>query len=210
MNEQVTKEQIRKRQKNLLKWIGIIGGCAILLSLIALILINQFLPKEDDAPKKEIYFYPISDENIFDNSQYLAKDLQIYYCENSDGTGRTAPITDDEAVGAEVLFAKLYLEYLINGDEQALRAVCTQNYLEKNPISDFTQQMLYDMHIYYENTEAQQDGTKRVTYRLEYKILRNNGTYRRDVGSDGAKPEWLVLSVSPDQTNIRIDDVIRR
>ena len=210
MNEQATNEQIRKRQKNLLKWIGIIFGGAILLSVIALIFLNLLLPKEDDAPKKEIYFYPVSDENIFENPQYLAKDLQVYYCENSDGTGRTFTIDDTETVGAEVLFAKLYLEYLINGDEQALRAACTEDYLKKDPIPDFTQQMLYDMCIFYENTEAQSDGSKKVTYRLEYKILKNNGTYRRDVGSDGAKPEWLVLNVSPDQTNIRIDGIVRR
>lgn len=210
MDGQVTNAQIKKRQKNLLKWIGLILGGAILLVVIAVIVLNQLLPKEEDTPKKEIYFYPVSDENIFENPQYLAKDLQIYYCENSDGTGRTAPISADEAVGAEVLFAKLYLEYLINGDEQALRAICTEEYLKSNPISDFTQQMLYDMHIYYENTESQTDGSKRVTYRLEYKILRNNGTYRRDVGSDGAKPEWLVLNVAPNQMDIRIDGIVRR
>ena len=82
-------------------------------------------------------------------------------------------------------------------------------YLKENQIPDFTQQMIYESHIYYYSTEAQKDGSKLVTYRLEYKIYQNNGTYRRDVGSDSPKPEYLVLWVSPDESDIKIERIVR-
>ena len=153
----------------------------------------------------------MTDENIFENLQYVSKNRTIYYCDDSYGYEHSAPITEENRTEyeAEVLFAEVYLNMVILGDETALRGMCSQSYLEKNSIPDFTQQMLYDINIYAYRTEHLDDGGKLVTYKLMYKIMQNNGTYRRDVGSDGARPEYLVLRVSADGTSIKIEDILR-
>ena len=210
MNRQeITPEQIKKSRAKAVRITLFVLGGLVLLSVLALLLLHWLLPEKEAETKKDLYFYPVSDQNVFENSAYLAKDRQIYYCENPDGSGRTAVLSEDENFDAKVRFLEGYLNCLILGDETALRALCTENYLKRNEIPDFTQQMLYDMHLYYYSTEVQQDGGQLVTYRLEYKFYQNNGTYRRDVGSDGSKPEYLVLWVSADGTNIKINDIVR-
>ena len=74
----------------------------------------------------------------------------------------------------------------------------------------FTQQMLYQICIYYCGAETDGDGSQRVTYRVDYMIRKNNGSFRRDVGSDAIRPQYVVLLVSPDGQSIAIDDVYTR
>ena len=166
----------------------ILGGIVLLL-LTTVVLLYLLLPEKKPEPQKEIRFYPVVEQNIFENQQYLAKDRSVYYCEDPAGYGRTTVITD--------------------ADRETLKTLCTAEFLKAQPLPDFTQQMLYDMHIYYQDEEPQEDGSKKFMYRLEYKIFQNNGTYRRDVGSDGAKAEYLVLWVSQDGTDIKIDEIRR-
>ena len=210
MNEEPLLEELKEKQKKNVKTILFIVGGILLVFLLALFLLNRFLPK-DEPGDPEIDFYPVTDENIFENSQYMSKNRTVYYCDSSAGYEHTSPITDENRgdYSAEVLFAETYLNTVILGDEEALRGMCSQEYLKENPISDFTQQMLYDICIYTHRTEHLDGGDRLVTYKLMYKFYRNNGTYRRDVGSDGARPEYLVLRVSADGSNICIDNILR-
>ena len=188
----------------------ILGGIVLLL-LTTVVLLYLLLPEKKPEPQKEIRFYPVVEQNIFENQQYLAKDRSVYYCEDPAGYGRTTVITDAdrETFDVKVRFVEIYLNCLISGDRETLKTLCTAEFLKAQPLPDFTQQMLYDMHIYYQDEEPQEDGSKKFMYRLEYKIFQNNGTYRRDVGSDGAKAEYLVLWVSQDGTDIKIDEIRR-
>ena len=45
--------------------------------------------------------------------------------------------------------------------------------------------------------ETDENGDKLVTYILEYMIYQNDGTFRRDVGSDAIRPQHVTLRVSP-------------
>ncbi len=211
VNQQPSTEQMKEKQKKNIKLVLLILAGLALLSVLALILIDQLLPKEQEQPQKDIYFYPVSEGNIFENEEYLALNRFVYYCDDPTGYGLTTQITDEDRMtfDVKVRYAETYLNTLILGDSTALRAMCTETYLKENKIPDFTQQMIYEAHIYYHSTEAQDDGSKLVTYRLEYKIYQNNGTYRRDVGSDSPKPEYLVLWVSPDEGDIKIEKILR-
>lgn len=201
-------ENGKKATKKAKKILLIVGGAFVAL-LLALLLFLWLLP-EKEQPQYDIYFYPVVDENIFENQQYLDKNRFVYYCDDPQGYGLTEQITDEDRASFDfkVQFAEIYLNCLISGDREMLRQLCSQEYLKKNAIPQFTQQMLYEMYIYYHSTERLDNGMERVTYKLNYKIFRNNGTYRRDVGSDGAKPEYLVLLVSPDRT-VRIENIMR-
>ncbi len=211
MDRPSNTEQIRKAQRKNIKLVLLILAGLALLSVLALLLIDQLLPKEQEQPQKDIYFYPVVEENILENEEYLALNRFVYYCEDPAGYGLTTQITDEDRMtfDVKVRFTETYLNTLILGDSAALRAMCTENYLKENQIPDFTQQMVYEAHIYYYSTEAQTDGSRLVTYRLEYKLYKNNGTYRRDVGSDSPKPEYLVLWVSPDEGDIKIERILR-
>ncbi len=210
MNEEPILEELKEKQKKNVKKIVYVLLGIVLAFLLALLVLSLLIPKEEQK-EKEIRFYPVTDENIFENSQYVSKNRTVYYCDSSAGYEYTTPITEENRTEyeAEVIFAEAYLNAVILGDEIALRQMCSADYLEKNPIADFTQQMLYDINIHTYRTEYLEDGSRLVTYKLMYKIYRNNGTYRRDVGSDGARPEYLVLRVSADGTTIQIDDILR-
>lgn len=210
MNEvPILEETGEKQKKNVKKTLCVLIGI-VLAFLLALLVLSLLIPDEKQE-EKEIRFYPVTDENIFENSQYVSKNRTVYYCDSSTGYEHTTPITEENRTEyeAEVIFTETYLNAVILGDENTLRQMCSTDYLEKNTISDFTQQMLYDINIHTYRTEYLEDGSRLVTYKLMYKIYRNNGTYRRDVGSDGARPEYLVLHVSTDGTTIKINDILR-
>lgn len=211
MNQPLDLEQMKQKQKKNIRLVLLILGGIVLMSILALLLLNWLLPEKESPPQKDIYFYPVVEGNIFENPDYLALNRFVYYCDDPSGYGLTTQITDDdrETFDIKVRFAETYLNMLILGDSRGLELMCSQNYLKENSISDFTQQMVYESYIYYHSSEMQQDGSKLVTYRLNYKIYQNNGTYRRDVGSDSAKPEYLVLWVSPDESEIKIENILR-
>ena len=211
MNEQPSLEMMKQRQKKNLRLVLWIFAGVVLLSLVTLLLLDWLLPKPEETPERDIYFYPVNEENIFENQDYLALNRFVYYCDDPTGYGLTTQITDEDRMSfdAEVRFAEEYLNILTYGDAFALRSMCTETYLKEHSIPDFTQQMVYESRIVYYSAEGQKDGSRLVTYRLEYKIHENNGTYRRDVGSDSAKPEYLVLWISADGTQIKIENILR-
>ncbi len=100
-----------------------------------------------------------------------------------------------------------YLQTVIAGDANAYNAYFNNVYFEDNqPKTAFYQQMLYNMVIYYESTEKQDGGDTLTTYRLEYMIYRNNGSFHADVGSDAILPRHVTLRISPDGT-IKIEGI---
>ena len=206
-----SKEKPSKQRISVVKLAFLILGGVIVLFVAILLLLYLLLPEEEQKPEKEIHFYPVVEQNIFDNPQYLAKDRGVYYCDDPTGYGLTTVITDEDRMtfDVKVRFVEIYLNCLISGDHEMLKTLCTEELLKESPIPNFTQQMLYDMHVYYQDEEAGEGGEKKFMYRLEYKIFQNNGTYRRDVGSDGAKAEYLVLTVNADESEIKIDEIRR-
>lgn len=138
----------------------------------------------------------------------------MMYCDNESGYGLKEQITSNsgemEHFDIKVRFLEIYLKSVISADHETYRSLFADSYLQSHTLPDFTQQMLYNMCIYYCGTESAEDGFQRVTYRLDYMIRKNNGTFRRDVGSDAIRPEYVVLLVSPDQTEIVIEQIYTR
>ena len=56
----------------------------------------------------------------------------------------------------------------------------------------FTQQMIYDIEIEKLSVSESEKGIL-YAYNVAYKIYRNNGTFRNDIGSDGAKTLYFEL-----------------
>ena len=108
-----------------------------------------------------------------------------------------------------VLFLYDFLQMIIAGEEDAYNACFTDNYIDEyGTQAAFPPQMLYDMRIAFYSQEGSNEDL-RITYQLDYRFYQNDGTFRRDVGSDAIRPVYVVL-VKDTEGNIRIDlQVIR-
>ncbi len=84
-----------------------------------------------------------------------------------------------------------------------------EQYLELGRQRDFTMQQIYDVYITFvsETTDTSSD-TKTYTYEVEYKIRKNNGTFRTDLGSDAPRPQTITIFENKKSDKIEIVSVI--
>ena len=64
--------------------------------------------------------------------------------------------------------------------------------------------MIYDITV-EKLSENYKDGNTVYKYNVSYKIYRNNGTFRNDIGSDGSKT--LMFTLIGDGTQVKIDAI---
>ena len=168
-----------------------VAGLLLLLGTVALIL------KLTEAPPPTFKFYPVSEEDIMKNEEYLAKDRYIYY---SDPNGVTERVDEEylEAYpNAELQFVYDYIQTIIKGDEVLFHLFFSEDYYKRHEKqAAFTPQMLCNIDVEIYKLEEKENGDRLVTYRLEYDIYRNNGTYRNDCAPEKESPEFIALRVS--------------
>ncbi len=201
-------EQTRRMKKRILI-VGAAVLAVLLLLFLTLWLVDHLSNRNAGTPDGDYKFYPPYDGDIMENEEYLGLNRMIDYCNDPQGYGLRQSITEEneEEFDASVLFLRDYLQTVIAGDANAYNAYFNNVYFEDNqPKTAFYQQMLYNMVIYYESTEKQDGGDTLTTYRLEYMIYRNNGSFHADVGSDAILPRHVTLRISPDGT-IKIEGI---
>ena len=201
-------EQTRRMKKRILI-VGAAVLAVLLLLFLTLWLVDHLANRNAGAPDGDYEFYPPYDGDIMENEEYLELNRMIDYCNDPQGYGLRQSITEEneEEFDASVIFLRDYLQTVIAGDASAYNAYFNNVYFEDNqPKTAFYQQMLYNMVIYYESTEKQDGGDSLTTYRLEYMIYRNNGSFHADVGSDAILPRHVTLRISPDGT-IKIEGI---
>jgi len=188
----------------------LVCGGGVLLAILTVVLLSVLLPKDEPAQPSQgdagtIRFYPPYDGDIRTAAIYTDLDRQFYFCDANYGS--TEALSREE-VSANPEWEMLwnYFDCLIDGNPEGLRALLARD-ANGIPIPDFAQQMVYEMKVTRVGEETA-DGALRVTYRLEYRIHRNNGTYRRDVGSDAVRPEYLTLT-KDENGDFRIFDIQR-
>lgn len=149
-------------------------------------------------------YYPI-DHNlqVMNEREYLDLDRSIYYTKGAE----TIALTEEDFANqtADVQFFQNYFNLAIMGEYEAYNALFTENYYKSNePYYSFTQQMIYDIKI-----EKLGEGTVRgmnsYSYNVSYKIHKNNGTFRNDIGSDGSKT--LNFTLVDQEGSILIDTI---
>jgi hypothetical protein len=90
------------------------------------------------------------------------------------------------------------MQTIIKGDAVAYNKMFNAKYFEDNEPKDaFSQQMLHEIKIRF-LSESKEGEERLITYRLEYMIHRNDGTFRRDVGSDASRPQDITVRVGTD------------
>lgn len=145
-------------------------------------------------------FYP-ADEEVDPAAvkEYMELDRYVHYTEGAE----TVIVTEEDAdaYGKDVQFFLDYFKTVIDGDYTKYNTLFTENYFKSNEKTcDFTPQMLYDINI-----EKLPEGKDGYNYNVSYKIFRNNGTFRNDIGSDGSKT--LHFSLVEENGTILIDSI---
>jgi hypothetical protein len=209
MNEQPTSketkmqniaQQNKKMRKKLLIALGVTVGVVVLL-ISLLLIIKACGEEETDFELDESYFYPTYQGDIFEYGDYLDKRPDvILYCEDPDGLGRTTSIDADreDEFAPEVLFLRDFIQIMMHADVDGYNDCFNEIYYQKNEKQDaFSQQMIYEAEIRFATVEEGNNGEKIATYYLFYKLYENDGSLRRDVGSNAVVPMRVVLRTTP-------------
>jgi hypothetical protein len=160
--------------------------------------------KEDETyrPNTIIFHEADYDYNILKDSEYLSLDRRPYLCDES--TGVTVSVNEDDIETQDDGFKLLckMINCIIRGDHKGYNALFSSNYyaVEENlPEEEFTMQQVYDIKLTrVRKSEHTEKGVTYVQYEyvVEYKIRKNNGTFRTDIGSDASRKQYFVMSDS--------------
>lgn len=145
----------------------------------------------------KIYLYPPDYEsNIFENEKYLELDRQIKY---SDGFG-TWVISDNNGICTNDNVEKFlvgYISCLQNADIANLKAYYSDNCFKELKLpSRITMQKIYEPIFTEVKKELIRENDQefyRYDIKVEYKIMRNDGTFRSDIASDSIKPQNFII-----------------
>lgn len=159
------------------------------------------------APEVELPEYHFYDSNYTEANlqNYEQRDRAVYY---RDGSEKIA-LTEESLVtaGRPGAFFLSYFETLVRGDYETYNTYFTDAYYEESePFVYFARQLIYDIEV--EILSAEENGRSTIyTFEVNYKFYLNNGTFRRDVGSDGSRPQIFTLIEASDGT-VLIDQIV--
>lgn len=164
---------------------------ALLLISGALFLVKSALKarhkKIDYTEKQEsIEYYSASPASeLTPDAEYAEMDKEVFFFDDT-GFGENLTEEDAAADNARGAFYN-YFEALKSGDAAKHAALLSEDYKKNFAVqTSFTPQMVYDIKA--EFMRADYDGEKCIEkYLVCYKIHKNDGSYRADLGSDEAK-----------------------
>lgn len=181
-------------------WI-IIGGCVLALVLAVLgVMIYLHLNEKPQEKENHIYYYPIDyNENIFENKAYQSLDRDLVFSDSRNETVYHYE-TDYEKAGKECQFFLDYFKTVTEGKYSEYPSFFVDDFFDDAP--EFTMQMIYDPYVVLNSTtEESIDGVSTVVYNfyVRYRILHNNGTFRKGVESGAAVPQIYQLVKNDDE-----------
>ena len=198
MSEPLTDLQKKQKKK---KIVIIVIAAMLVFMFAALTLLNyvdfdRLLIHRDDRRSTFVFYPPNYEENIFENAEYLEKNRYIKY---TDGPVSVLIIDNDftEYGRAFELIAQ-YINAIIHGDAETYASFFSENLKKTIELPEkFTMQKLYDIEIEKLSVTEGEDERgeyRRHIYRISYMIMRNDGTFRSDLGSDEIRPQELTVT----------------
>ncbi len=170
---------------------------------IAIPKISELLESREEESNK-YYFYPvIVDENIYADKYYLQLDRNYYFEDPSYGTTVSFDPDSLEEVPEDyklpVSCIVRFLDFARDGECEKLKDLYSDIFYKNGYTSktNFTPQKIYEAKItYYDSgTVSESLGTWSTWYFwVEYKIYKNNGTFRDDMESDCSRKELFQLT----------------
>ncbi|MBQ8310047.1 MAG: hypothetical protein IJX80_03430 [Clostridia bacterium] len=190
--------QNKNNKKRFIKFLAAIGVALVLLFVIVVVVDISIRGEEEQ--EKDIFFYSPYEGNILEYEPYLGLDRKIYYYD-----GRVILSIEQDNLhyfDYSVIFLCDFIQSMIDGDVEMYNSYFT---VSPNQAA-FSPQMIYGTLITYESTGNDGNGDQLITYKMEYRIHRNDGTLRRDVGSDALKPQYIILRIT-EEGQISIDSL---
>ena len=160
----------------------------LLFSVFALYILRQddtpeyYLPEPSDGPFAEVDW----NEDIMSDPEYLALGDRLSVYADIPPFGRY-PMTsgEDISLGEEAALLYKVIESIRAGDAELYNSYFSDFYHRiAGEKQSFTQQKLYDIEIKYVKTVEDDNAGVQKVFRVAYKIMENNGTYRNDIASD--------------------------
>lgn len=199
-------EQSRKAKKAILT---VFGGVVLFIVFFSFLFNVIDLEGLLDGSKKDtynptnqtiIFFTPDYDEDIYQDSEYMSLDRNIYIYDIDTGVTESIESEDLEGYGDGVKFVVDLVNSIIAGNAELYNDFFSDECFYNDLVEEkeaFTMQKLYNIKITCMNETDVSDNTQ--TYRqyeiiLEYMIRNNNGTFRTDIGSDASKMQYLVIT----------------
>ena len=191
-----------------------LGALLLLLALLALAgilkLVSVFLkrPEPEEQTPYIVFESADYDADITQDESYMQQDRRVWVSAGA----LSAPIDDEvyEDVPLYVFFEG-YFNALKAGDAAALRACYTDECARALKLpARITQQRVYDILLTLVSTAERSDdaGFKYTesVFLFEYKIMKNDGTFRGDLESGAVRAQLVTLSEYPGE--VKISDVI--
>lgn len=213
IQQKAARSADRKKSKIIIITVLISVAVAIALLIGASIGIDMYKDKlASQTTAIDFDFYPADyDEDIYEDHEYVEK-ITGQFIQFYDPTGNMGTIGIDRETaaqwgGEELGFIVEMLYDVIDGDHEGYNARFSTNYYKTNqPKEKFTKQKIYDVMITYEPAESSTEGnyTKSV-YSIEYRILKNNGTFRNDIG-EGSRKQYITIV--KENGEIKIDSLV--
>ncbi len=147
--------------------------------------------KTDETTIRPLLAIPNWGEDIYEDEEWLDKNRYITYVDG----GMSVTITDGvlDGYGICVEFMALYFEALMQGNAEALCGFYADEYFDTHyKWDEITMQRVYDMKLEHIDTASTASETVYV-YKVSYKIMKNDGTFRNDVKSDAERPEFYTI-----------------
>ena len=204
-------EKNQKKRKTVIIIAIVLVGIAILSAVGILLLDTVDLP--DREPIETLPTHPVPlervdyDFDIFTDPEYtdLLRDpkvLDVYY---SDGAVEMLISENYADYGEAFAFLVEYIEALRHGDTDALNACYAADWKKENgTFKRISMQRIYDVHL-TDCGSIEEAGKVTYYFQVAFKIQYNDGTYRKDIMSDGFKPQFF--EIVSDASGIRITDV---
>ncbi len=157
--------------------------------------VASFVYNSDYTPPSHIFYTP-ENVDIFTDPDYIKVVPYIYYTNNS----LTVCITDEDysSYGPMMeLFGK-YFDALKLGDTSLFNSLHSERYFKNNyKWEEIAPQRIYDIHIEYlfekDMTDELYGEVTKYVYKTNYMIMKNDGTFRSDIGSDASRPLYLEI-----------------
>lgn len=197
MNEKTQNDLHNLAKKRII--IALIAILAILVLLFATVFVIDYFEASDEenagvqtiSPDE---FYPVDwEEDIYLDKDYtdlISGEFIKYDGQNNEGIVGITP-ENVQSKGEDVVFLVDMIYDIIEGDVESYNSKFSSEYYKNNtPMEKFTKQKVYDVNITY--AQAENISGKGTMYCIEYKILKNNGTFRNDI-LNGSKKQYITL-----------------
>lgn len=208
-----TKEEKRARAKK-----AIIRTAAVIYVLLCVLLavysatgivkwnLERDIYLQKPTPQTGVFSEIDFDADITKDEDYQKELLYITYSDNGIAT---VTVTDGnfEQHDKNLVFFNEYFTCLREGKFKEYDTFFTKSYFDENEHTDidfgFTKQRIYDIVITKTSAGYEEDGNTYRTYEVKYKIMKNDGTFRNDIGSDETRAQYITLVTNENGTFIR-------